>query len=163
METARGAVIGFEANGGTFVGQGISAQGDALAPLVTRDAILPILCALGESVRLGQPLSQLVAELPLQHAVADRLQNVPSERSAAFLDRMRSDAGYADAVFGALGISRRADIDGLQFWTAAGDMVHFRASGNAPELRCYVEGRSPDQARQLLEWGLGVAARETAG
>lgn len=162
MSDARGSVVGFEANGGTFVGQGVTANGAPLGPLVTRDAILPILCALGQSVAHGVPLSQLVADLPLQHALADRLQNVPSERSAAFLERLRVDERFASEVFASLGISRRADIDGLQFWTGAGDMVHFRASGNAPELRCYVEGSSPEKTRELLDWGLGVAAQATA-
>jgi phosphomannomutase len=162
MEGAGGAVIGFEANGGTFVGEGVSANGHRLAPLVTRDAILPMLCALGESARLGEPLSGIVSTLPLQHAVADRLQNIPSERSAAFLDRLRHEEGYAANTFEPYGLSRRADIDGLQFWTGEGDMVHFRASGNAPELRCYVEAHSPEKARELLDWGLSVAARETA-
>jgi phosphomannomutase len=162
MESASGAVIGFEANGGTFVGRGVVANGKGLEPLVTRDAILPILCALGESVRGGQALSEVVAALPLQHALADRLQEIPGERSAAFLNRLRNEGGFAAETFGPLGISKRADIDGLQFWTAAGDMVHFRASGNAPELRCYVEASSPEKARELLDWGLTVAARETA-
>lgn len=162
MNKASGATIGFEANGGTFVGRGISGHGGRLEPLVTRDAILPIICALGESVRLEQSLSELVAQLPLKSALADRLQDIPSARSAAFLNRLRQDPDYAGALFGELGISRRADIDGLQFWTTAGDMVHFRASGNAPELRCYVEARSPAVTRQLLKWGLEIAARETA-
>ncbi len=162
MDEAQGAVIGFEANGGTFVGKGVSAGGKALEPLVTRDAILPILSALGESVRSGSTLSEVVSALPLQHALADRLQEIPAERSAAFLNRLRHESGYAARTFGPLGISRQADIDGLQFWTGAGDMVHFRASGNAPELRCYVEASTPEKARELLDWGLGVAARETA-
>ena len=162
MEAASGAVVGFEANGGTFVGEGVTANGHRLEPLVTRDAILPMLCALGESARLGMPLSEIVSALPLQHAVADRLQNIPSERSTAFLDRLRNAEGYAASTFGPYGLSRRADIDGLQFWTSEGDMVHFRASGNAPELRCYVEARSAEKARELLDWGLSIAARETA-
>lgn len=161
MNAAAGSVIGFEANGGTFVGQGVSATGQGLDPLVTRDAILPILGALGESVRLGQPLSAIVSAMPLKHALADRLQNIPSERSAAFLERLRDGTGYAEHLFSELGISARADIDGLQFWTAGGEMVHFRASGNAPELRCYVEAASQDQARALLDWGMRVAAKET--
>ena len=155
MDAAEGAVIGFEANGGTFVGRGVAAGGVSMPPLVTRDAILPILCALGS----GMPVSQEVASLPLKHALADRLQNVPSDRSAAFLDRLRHQNGYAEQIFGAMGISGRADIDGLQFWTEAGDMVHFRASGNAPELRCYVEGNTPEAAQAMLAWGMATAGR----
>jgi len=162
MEGASGAVVGFEANGGTFVGRGVSSYGGPLDSLATRDAVLPILCTFGESLRTGTTISELISALDLNHALADRMQNVPAERSGAFLDRLRADQDYAAELFSVHGISRRADIDGLQFWTEAGDMVHFRASGNAPELRCYVESDSPETARDLLDWGLAIAARETA-
>ncbi|MGB3337908.1 MAG: phosphomannomutase, partial [Devosia sp.] len=160
MESADGAVIGFEANGGTFVGRGVSVAGRDLAPLATRDAVLPILCALGLARAEGKTLDELVAALPLQHALADRLQDVPGERSGVFLHRLASDQKYAEALFQPHGIASLTKIDGLQFRTKSGDMVHFRASGNAPELRCYVEGSTPEVAQELLAWGLGIAARE---
>ena len=160
MAGAGPGVVGFEANGGTFVGEGVGANGHALAPLATRDAILPLLCAFGAAAAQKQSVADMVAGLKLQHALADRLQDVPQDRSTFFLERLTSEAGYAESVFGSHGITRRAAIDGLQFWTRAGDMVHFRASGNAPELRCYVEAGSADAARQLLDWGLAAARRE---
>ena len=159
MAGASGAVVGFEANGGTFVGAGVRVGGQPLAPLATRDAVLPILCALGLAAQQGKAVDQLVSALPLQHAVADRLQNVPSEKSGAFLNRLATDDDYAQRVFAPRGIASLSDIDGLQFRTLSGDMVHFRASGNAPELRCYVEGSTPEIARELLSWGMGVAAK----
>ena len=162
METASGSVIGFEANGGTFVGGHVSAAGVPLPALPTRDAVLPLLCVLALAAGKDMAVSELVARLPLQHALADRLQDVPSEKSAAFLTRLSQDEAYAQAVFAPHGIASLSEIDGLQFRTTSGDMVHFRASGNAPELRCYVEGSSPEVARELLAWGLGVAAREVA-
>lgn len=162
MAEAPGAVIGFEANGGTLVGQGVSAAGVALPPLATRDAVLPLLCVLGLAAGKDIPIDALVRTLPLQHALADRLQDVPSAKSAAFLQRLGNDADYAAALFAPHGIAELSQIDGMQFRTSSGDMVHFRASGNAPELRCYVEGSTPDVARQLLAWGLEVAAREVS-
>lgn len=160
MTEAPGSVIGFEANGGTFVGGNVKAAGVPLPPLPTRDAVLPLLCALGLAAQKGRAVADVVADLPLQHALADRLQDVPSEKSAAFLARLAEDADYARAVFAPHGIAGLSRIDGLQFRTSAGDMVHFRASGNAPELRCYVEGRTEGVARELLAWGLATAARE---
>ena len=153
------SVVGFEANGGTFVGEGV----EALPPLPTRDALLPLVAALGLAARQGSPVGRVVAALPLQHALADRLPDVPPDRSAAFLHRLESDADYAAAVFEPHGITGVVAIDGLQFRTRSGDMVHFRASGNAPELRCYVEGSSPDVARALLGWGMDVARKAVAG
>ena len=154
MEKAGAAAVGFEANGGTFVGTGIA----GLAPLPTRDAVLPVLAALGLASRQGQAVDAVVAALPLQVALADRLQDVPGERSAAFLERLL-DVGYAEVFFGAYGVAGLSTIDGLQFRTRSGDMVHFRASGNAPELRCYVEGSTPERAAELLTWAMEAAAR----
>jgi phosphomannomutase len=155
METAD-SVVGFEANGGTFVGNGIA----GLDPLPTRDAVLPLLCALGLAARRGVGVSEIVAELPLQYALADRLQDVPAEKSGAFLQRLGEDRAFAEAFFAPHGIASLSTIDGLQFRTLSGDMVHFRASGNAPELRCYVEGSTAEVARGLLDWGMKAAAEQ---
>jgi phosphomannomutase len=162
MEQAHDAVVGFEANGGTFVGEGVSIQGKPLAALPTRDAVLPLLCVLGLAAEQGKTVSQLVADLPLQIAMADRIQNIPSERSSAFLDRMEIDESFAQAFFGDQGITSLSAIDGLQFRTISGDMVHFRASGNAPELRCYVESSTADQAKSLLGWAMAAAAKQVS-
>ncbi|MET3924997.1 phosphomannomutase [Devosia sp. 2618] len=162
MEAAAGPVVGFEANGGTFVGEGIVAHGRPLAALATRDAVLPILSVLGMAAERKIGVAQLVAELALPWALADRLQHVSAERSARFLERLVANGDYARASFGAYGIGRISTVDGVQIFTAAGDVVHFRASGNAPELRCYVEGRTPEIAAELLAFGLRVAASETA-
>lgn len=159
---ATGPAIGFEANGGTLVGQGIGTASGPLDPLPTRDAVLPILCVLGLAAREGRPVQEVVAALPLQVAMADRLQNVPSAKSQAFLSRLLDERGYAEALFAAHGIASRSDVDGLQYRTGSGDMVHFRASGNAPEMRCYVEGSSPEVAAALLGWAMGVLRRELA-
>jgi phosphomannomutase len=159
LHGAAGPAIGFEANGGTFVGQGVIVNGMRLAPLETRDAVLPILAVLGLAAAKKKSVSELVSDLPLQTALADRLQDVPSEKSGPFLKRLAEDSSYAEEVFALHGISSFSDIDGLQFRTNTGDMVHFRASGNAPELRVYVEGSSPERAAELLAWGLETAAQ----
>jgi phosphomannomutase len=162
MEQSHDAVIGFEANGGTFVGDGVMVNGLTFAPLPTRDAVLPLLCALGLAVRQGKRVDEIVAALPLQYAIADRLQDVPGERSGAFLRQLEGDRAFAEAFFAPHGIAGLSTIDGLQFRTLSGDMVHFRASGNAPELRCYIEGSSPDVARTLLDWAMKAAAAVVA-
>jgi phosphomannomutase len=146
-----GAAIGFEANGGTFVGEGF-----ALEPLPTRDAILPVLAALGLAARENIPVAKVVARLPLQVATADRLQEVPGERSAAFLARMEQEPAYAAAFFQPHAIASVNAIDGLQFQLTSGETVHFRASGNAPELRAYVEAATTERAKELLAWSLAA-------
>ncbi|MDB5586533.1 MAG: Phosphomannomutase [Devosia sp.] len=151
-------VVGFEANGGTLLGTSASVGGGEISALPTRDAVLPLLSALGLAARQGLGLAELVAGLPLQYAASDRLEHVPGEKSAALLGRLAADVEYAAAFFAPdHEIERLSQIDGLQFWTRAGEMVHFRASGNAPELRCYVESGSEASARALLQWGLAAA------
>lgn len=151
MDAAGDKVVGFEANGGTFVGPGFD-----LSPLPTRDAILPLLAAFGLAQQQNISVAQLVRDLPLQIAVADRLQEVPSERSAAFLSRLEIDPAYASEVFGSNAVANVNAIDGLQFHLASGETVHFRASGNAPELRCYVEAGTQEKATTLLSWAMDV-------
>jgi phosphomannomutase len=43
------------------------------------------------------------------------------------------------------------ETDGLRVLFASGDIVHLRPSGNAPELRCYAESTTVDQAKQLCD------------
>ncbi|HTM76940.1 MAG TPA: phosphomannomutase [Devosia sp.] len=151
-------VVGFEANGGTLLGTAASVGRGAIAALPTRDAVLPLLSVLGLAARQGASIADLVAGLPLQHALSDRIEQVPSAQSAGLLARLAGDQAYATAFYAPDHAIERVDaIDGLQFWTRAGEMVHFRASGNAPELRCYVESSSDAGARALLAWGMDAA------
>ncbi|MCE5361343.1 MAG: phosphomannomutase, partial [Acidithiobacillus sp.] len=41
--------------------------------------------------------------------------------------------------------------DGVRMRSAADEILHLRPSGNAPELRCYVEAASAERAEQLLQ------------
>ena len=148
-------VIGFEANGGTLLGNNLA--GDAkLARLMTRDAMLPLLGTLGLAARQKKSVAELVDGLPLRTALSDRIESISQVHSAAFLDKLRQPEAAA-AYFRPNAISRMADIDGLQFWLESRTMIHYRASGNAPELRCYVEADNRAAAENALEWGLDAA------
>ncbi|MBI4920294.1 MAG: phosphomannomutase [Devosia nanyangense] len=155
METAPGLVVGFEANGGVLLGSNVVVNGAALAALPTRDALLPILAVLGAARAAGQTLSQLAATLPPRFARSDRLEHVAAERSAALLDRLRADAAGFFAPQGR--IEAISTIDGMRFELSSGDVVHYRPSGNAPELRCYTEAATAGRADELLAWGLRAA------
>jgi phosphomannomutase len=156
-ETGARAVVGFEANGGVLLGSDISINGTVLTALPTRDSMLPILAVLGAARAQGLTLSQLVATLPPRFARSDRLEHVPFERSAALLQAL-GDPSYAARYFAEAGqVAEVSDIDGLRFALASGDVVHYRPSGNAPELRCYTEASTAERAEELLRWGLKAA------
>lgn len=159
-----GPIVGFEANGGTLLGSPAVRNGKALTPLLTRDAILPLLATFGLAAEAGRNIAELVAMLPVRAALSDRLANVPSERSAAFLRRLSDEPGFAAGFFAPAGdVESISKIDGLRFSLSSGDTVHYRASGNAPELRCYVEGVTPGRADELLRWGLLAAEANVKG
>jgi phosphomannomutase len=155
MAGAKGRVVGFEANGGVLLGSDVTVNGTTLTALPTRDALLPILSVLGAARVAGQPLSQLVGTLPPRFARSDRLEHVPVERSALLLDTLRKDAAGFFQPQGS--VAAVSDVDGQRYELSSGDIIHYRPSGNAPELRCYTEASTPDRAEELLAWGLRAA------
>ena len=155
MGLGKGVVVGFEANGGVLLGSDVAINGGTLEALPTRDAMLPILAVLGAARAAGQTLSQLAATLPPRFARSDRLEHVPQERSAALIDRLGTDAAGFLEPQGA--IRATSSIDGMRFEFSNGDVIHYRPSGNAPELRCYTEASTAERARELLAWGLKAA------
>ncbi|MDR3474043.1 MAG: phosphomannomutase [Devosia sp.] len=163
MEEARRdggrVVVGFEANGGVLLGSTAVVAGRPIAALPTRDALLPILAVLAEARGAGLTLSELVGRLPPRVARSDRLEHVPQERTAALLTELAKPE-FAAAYFAEVGaIEEVSALDGLRFMLTTGDVVHYRASGNAPELRCYTEAATAERADGLLAWGLAAAEK----
>lgn len=155
MANAAGRVVGFEANGGVLLGSDVVAGNADLVALPTRDALLPILAVLAFARAEGKTLSQLAALLPARYAKSDRLEHVPQEKSSALLAKLRADAsGFFAPVGTIVGVS---EIDGLRYQLESGDVIHYRPSGNAPELRCYTEAGTSERADELLAWGLEAA------
>jgi phosphomannomutase len=155
MAQGKGVVVGFEANGGVLLGSDVTVNGSRLVAMPTRDALLPILSVLGAARAAGQTLSQLVATLPPRIARADRLEHVPQEKSAALIETLKTDAAGFLKEQGT--IKATSTLDGMRFEFANGDVIHYRPSGNAPELRCYTEASTAERADELLAWGLKAA------
>lgn len=151
-------IVGFEANGGVLLGSAIASDTGTIAALPTRDAMLPILAVLGMAAGQGQPVSALAASLPARFTRSGRIEHVDAARSTPFLDSLTGEA-VRNAFFADLGPVEDHDcIDGVRVVLESGEVVHYRASGNAPELRCYAEAASGARADELLNWGLARAA-----
>jgi phosphomannomutase len=166
MEQAKaagaGIVVGFEANGGFLLGSDVTRDGRVLPALPTRDAMLPILATLAAARAASKSLADLVAALDAGEMASDRLPNTPSERSGAFLERL-GDTGFRSAFLKPVGVPQEIDRqDGVRIGLDGGRTIHFRASGNAPELRCYAEAKSAREAQDLVRWGLAAAAAAMA-
>lgn len=161
-EGGLGDIIGFEANGGTLLQSSVvDSAGRRLPALPTRDAVLPILASLIPIARSGLPLSRIVERLDVGHALADRLKDVPSQLSLQLLEQLSGDDLFARRFFSSVGeIVSMNRLDGVRFELAGGAIIHYRASGNAPELRCYVEAQEERRALDLLDWGLEAARHQ---
>ncbi len=160
MDNQPAPVVGFEANGGTLLGSDVSVGNHAISRLPTRDAVLPILAVLASAAAAKQSLADFIAPLPVRPALSDRLTEVPTEKTKVLVERLVSDPAFAASYFAGIGdVESVSVIDGPRFVLKGGDVIHYRPSGNAPELRCYVEGATPERAAQLLRWGLDAAAK----
>jgi phosphomannomutase len=147
------SVVAYEANGGFLVQNALRLPGGTLSPLPTRDAILPILCALDDAASRGVKVSRLTADLPARFTTSDRLKNIAIQKSQTFLAQLQSGGLPAMSAFlklpGAT-VDAINTVDGLRMQLSSGEVVHVRPSGNAPELRCYVEAATESRAVTLL-------------
>ena len=150
--------VGYEANGGFLLGgTAVSREGRRLEPLATRDAMVPILALLAAMARETRPLSALVADLPARTTASDRLAEVDVAACGQLLQALRPEA-----MPGPPSSARSAPtdtLDGVRMTLASGETVHLRLSGNAPELRCYVEAADAERAGALLASVLGDVER----
>lgn len=149
-------VVGFEPNGGFMVGTTIERKGKVLQPLMTRDAVLPILCLLSMAREQGCNISGLPTQLPGRFTASDRLQAFPTEKSRKILQNLHAQILSQEDILGGLcGKPISLDqTDGIRIFFENGEIVHFRPSGNAPELRCYAEANDPGRAGVLVEKSL---------
>ena len=156
MEAHPDTCVGYEANGGFLLGFDAAGPKGPLPALMTRDSLLPLIAPLARARAEGVTLAALVAREPARFTAADRLQEVPSEASQALVQSLIRDSTARDAFTAPLG-GPATDIDttdGLRMTLEGGRILHLRPSGNAPELRLYVEEADPTSAGEVLRLGL---------
>ncbi|WP_319517959.1 phosphomannomutase [uncultured Martelella sp.] len=157
LKSGKDGVMGFEANGGLLTASPFRPADDTIAPLPTRDCFLPILSALYLAAKDRRPMSELAKAYSLPVADADRIKDFSQERSGALMAYLRERDENLSAFLEPVGtVAHRSDIDGLRVTLEDGRIIHFRPSGNAPEMRCYVEAKDADAASRLLRQGLSL-------
>jgi len=176
----RRKVVGWEANGGFLTGSELEMAGATLAPLPTRDAVLPILAVLANAVSQGKDLDQLFSALPPRYSRAALLKDFSRAKSQQMLKKLRpfpedqARVGFdsvpaAPSVFHELvellssyfnpeqGFGKVLGLDytdGVRIYFAGGDVAHLRPSGNADELRIYAVADSQERADQIAALGV---------
>lgn len=148
---------GFEANGGFLLGSSLQKNGNILKALPTRDALLPLIVLLVKIVKEKQKLSVLISELPNRFTASDRIQNIPLVKSNVFIKEgaLNPKILLNQIGLGGTEVTEVDTMDGLRLNLANGDIVHLRPSGNAPELRCYVETDNQEHSIEMVKSVLG--------
>ena len=160
MEEVGGRVVGYEANGGFLLGFAADGPSGKLAPLMTRDCLLPIVAPLAMACAKGVSLAELVSDLPPRFTAADRIAGIPTEASKAFIAELIEDAAERAAFFAGRAKETGVDLtDGLRVSFADDTVIHLRPSGNAPEFRCYAEAESVARAEVLMRETLQAVAK----
>jgi phosphomannomutase len=80
-------VCGWEANGGFLTGSDIDRNGKTLTALPTRDAVLPLLCALSAANQRRMTVPELFSTLPRRFSRASLLRNFPRSASLKIIAR----------------------------------------------------------------------------
>ena len=77
---------------------------------------------------------------------------MPTERSAVLVRTLTTDAETRRSLLAALAEQEAGTdlTDGLRIACASGRKIHLRPSGNAPELRLYVEAETREAAEDLF-------------
>lgn len=145
--------VGFEANGGFLLGSQLKQNGNILHALPTRDALLPFIVLSNEVVLKKMSLSKLVDKLPQRFTASDRIQEIPIKKTKELLSQLilneqvlLKKIGFTD-----LKVIDTNQIDGLRLTLDNEIIIHLRPSGNAPELRCYVETNNQNHADNLVK------------
>jgi phosphomannomutase len=87
LDKGRSRVCGWEANGGFLTGSDIERDGKTLTALPTRDAVLPLLCALFAARGQKTTLPDLFATLPDRYSRASLIRNFPRPTSIKIVAR----------------------------------------------------------------------------
>jgi phosphomannomutase len=178
MQEARRAgkkrVCGWEPNGGFLTGSDITRDGAVLPALLTRDAILPILCVLFAADESGVPVVDLFDRLPKRFSRAALLESFPKAlglKLVAFFSPSTDDgandpdkssletlrqrlANFFTKEMGFGTITHVDYTDGVRVLFDNGDVAHVRPSGNADELRIYAVADTQSRADAIAAMGV---------
>jgi phosphomannomutase len=145
-ETPNARIVGYEANGGFLVGSDFEVNNKALHALPTRDSVLPALIVLAMAHESREPISELITNYPARYTASDRIKNISTDTSQQLLNNIKNSKTKQAELLVAITTEGKElhvvsidETDGLRMLLSNDDIIHLRPSGNAPELRCYVE------------------------
>ena len=149
-------IVGYEANGGYLTNSDFVINNQKLTSLPTRDALLPIII-INLLAKSNKSISYLINKLPLRFTFSDRLKNYPSDKYKELFIKYKKRNNIENDFGNIFGKVNSIDItDGIRILFDSTNILHIRPSGNAPELRVYVESFSTDKALILLKKSIEI-------
>lgn len=151
-------IIGYEANGGVIVGTDFTKENKTLSALPTRDSIIAIISILAYSKKNKIKISQLASQYCSVYTESSSIKSISVEKIKEFFDLLNKDDQIASNLEKFLTLKQSIihinTIDGICATLSDYSKIHFRASGNSPELRCYTEAATPEQAKDLNQYAM---------
>lgn len=98
-------------------------------------------------------ISELVKKLPARYTYSNRLQDISVKTSMSLINLGLTDQ---EDFLQYIGFNKHhilhSDVtDGFRITIDNNNIIHLRPSGNAPELRCYAEADSQEEACNIVE------------
>ncbi|ALK94719.1 phosphomannomutase [Francisella tularensis] len=158
LSNNQNAVVGYEANGGFLLASDICKDDKTLKALPTRDAVIPMLAVMMLSINSNKTVSELLFDLPSRYTASSKIDDFASEKSQEILKSiLAGESDLLDKIIsehfdGKNSIENIDTTDGVRVTLINQDIIHLRPSGNAPELRCYTEAASDEQAKSLNQY-----------
>lgn len=157
-QDSKAKIVGYEANGGFLVGSDFLINGEILKALLTRDSLLPIMIILVQSKENNCLVSQLSLNFSPRFSASDRVKDVSHCSSSRLLSELKENHVIRKEFLSWLSLDDLSlniidcnETDGLRLELSNNDVVHLRASGNAPELRCYSESSEQYRAQEIVD------------
>lgn len=141
MIIERGAIFGFEENGGCIYGPHIAVRDGGMA------TALMLECIAGRGMSFSKVLSFVV---PRYHQAKTKVEVNPRKVEAAMRSVERQAKGEVDRT------------DGIKVWTDERSWVLVRPSGTEPIIRVFAESESQEGAEQLVKRFVKVVTAASA-
>tara|TARA_B100000963_G_scaffold15077_1_gene11558 strand:+ start:940 stop:2373 length:1434 start_codon:yes stop_codon:yes gene_type:complete len=150
-------IVGYEANGGYLTNSDFIINNQKLTSLPTRDALLPIIIINALAKKSNKSISHLINKLPLRFTFSDRLENYPFDKYKELFIKYKKSENINNDFGNIFGKVNSIDItDGLRIFFDSSKILHIRPSGNAPELRVYIETSLSNEGLYLLKNSLEI-------
>lgn len=112
-----------------------------------RDAALSTAKVIEIIVKTGKPLSRLIEELPVYYSEKMKIE-CPDELKQEIMQKIAEETKEFEVD----------TTDGVKIIKDDGWII-IRPSGTEPIFRCFAEAKTPEEAKEMAEWGISLVSK----